>query len=174
MAKTARDGYRHAQMWIDFFYDVGTATEEMVKEVVVASKQARYVRQSLKRLEQRGFVVKKGNRFALSREGKKFSERYARREAVEKAHGKWDGKWRLVSFDVPVVQNRARHQLRVLLIEFGFYPLHKSVWASPYAVEGLFWHAVVDENLQPFCKAMVVEIIEGDEELRRNFKLPLA
>lgn len=174
MAKTAREGYRHAQMWIDFFSDVGAATEEMVKGIIAASRQARYVRQSLKRLEGRGFVVKRGNLFSLTQEGKRFFERRVRQETIQKARAKWDGNWRLVSFDVPVTHNRARHQLRALLTEFGFYPLHKSVWASPYAVEGLFWRTVIAENLQPFCKAMVVEVIEGDEELRRHFKLPAA
>lgn len=41
----------------------------------------------------------------------------------------WDGKWRLVIFDIPEKRRSARQFLRKKLIEWGFRKWQKSVWA---------------------------------------------
>lgn len=43
----------------------------------------------------------------------------------------WDGKWRLVFFDIPEVSRSARDQVRRLLKELGFQRLQLSVWVHP-------------------------------------------
>ena len=43
----------------------------------------------------------------------------------------WDGRWRMVLFDLPVEQNAARDSLRFQLRKRGFGRLQKSVWISP-------------------------------------------
>lgn len=44
----------------------------------------------------------------------------------------WDGKWRLVIFDVPVSKSRSRMALTEKLKDLGFIMVQKSVWAYPY------------------------------------------
>ena len=44
---------------------------------------------------------------------------------------KWDGRWRLVLFDVPITQNSHRKQLRRHLHDKGFGCLQNSVWVTP-------------------------------------------
>lgn len=64
--------------------------------------------------------------------------RVIRFEEMEiKRQKKWDGKWRLVMFDVPESRKRARRALSDKLRELNFYQLQKSVWvhAYPCAVE---------------------------------------
>jgi len=48
------------------------------------------------------------------------------------AHQKqdWDGKWRLVIFDIPEKRRVVRNVLRRQLINWGFQRLQHSVWAS--------------------------------------------
>ena len=46
----------------------------------------------------------------------------------------WDGKWRLISFDVPVYLKQARFALRRKLQSYGCGMLHKSVWITSRAV----------------------------------------
>lgn len=46
----------------------------------------------------------------------------------------WDGRWRFVVFDVPVVHGAARTRLRRHLRSCGFGFLQNSVWVSPDAV----------------------------------------
>jgi Phenylacetic acid-responsive transcriptional repressor len=43
----------------------------------------------------------------------------------------WDGRWRLVIFDVPMARNAHRQRLRRYLRERGFGFLQKSVWITP-------------------------------------------
>jgi phenylacetic acid degradation operon negative regulatory protein len=47
----------------------------------------------------------------------------------------WDGRWRLILFDVPVVHNAYRSWLRRYLRSRGFGYLQKSVWITPDTVE---------------------------------------
>lgn len=45
---------------------------------------------------------------------------------------KWDGKWRIVTFDVEEINKKARNRLRKKLKELGFGMLQKSVFISPH------------------------------------------
>jgi phenylacetic acid degradation operon negative regulatory protein len=47
----------------------------------------------------------------------------------------WDGRWRLVLFDVPVARNSHRKRLRRYLHERGFGCLQGSVWITPDPME---------------------------------------
>jgi len=47
----------------------------------------------------------------------------------------WDGRWRLVLFDVPVAQSTVRDRLRNHLRQRGFGYLQNSVWISPDPLE---------------------------------------
>lgn len=48
-----------------------------------------------------------------------------------KASGKWDGRWRLVMFDIPEKKRAVRDQLRRDLAKLGLGILQASVWISP-------------------------------------------
>ncbi len=43
----------------------------------------------------------------------------------------WDGKWRLVMYDIPENKRNARAQIRRLIKQLGFVQLQQSVWAHP-------------------------------------------
>ncbi|MCL5090630.1 MAG: hypothetical protein M1514_01325 [Patescibacteria group bacterium] len=45
---------------------------------------------------------------------------------------KWDGKWRLVIFDIKERYRKDRDLLRIKLKELGFGMIQESVWLSPY------------------------------------------
>jgi len=47
----------------------------------------------------------------------------------------WDGRWRLVLFDVPTTQNTHRSRLRRYLRNKGFGYLQNSVWITPDSLE---------------------------------------
>lgn len=48
---------------------------------------------------------------------------------------KWDGKWRLVIFDIAETKKFSREAFRGKLIEIGFRPLQKSIWIHPFDCE---------------------------------------
>src|SRR3989338_118105 len=48
----------------------------------------------------------------------------------------WDGKWRIVIFDIPENERRRmRDAMRQKLQKIGFYQMQKSVWVFPYPCE---------------------------------------
>lgn len=45
---------------------------------------------------------------------------------------KWDGKWRIIGFDIPEKKKQAREALRNKMRELGFITLQKSLFVLPY------------------------------------------
>ena len=80
-----------------------------------------------------------------------------------KKPNRWDGKWRLVIFDIPIRFRKAREALRWKIKDLGFVQLQKSVWIYPYPCE--------DEILfiaDFFGVGKYVEILTADSFLREN------
>ena len=48
---------------------------------------------------------------------------------------KWDGKWRIVIFDIPQELHNKRNRFRKRLKFLGFYMIQKSVFVFPYTCE---------------------------------------
>lgn len=109
------------------------------------------VDRSLKRLIRKGFVeeVVRGRtvRCQITDRGREHLMRceLARSEFVPPK--KWDGKWRLVVFDVPERWRYLRDNLRGHLLRLGLYPIQKSVWLFPYPCDDLVRLIKVDLGL---------------------------
>jgi DNA-binding transcriptional regulator PaaX len=73
---------------------------------------------------------------------------------------RWDKKWRLVSFDVPVGQSRARQKFVEQLQELNFIMMQKSLWVYPFPcfeqVEQLAGHY----NVMRYCTLMEIDRLD--------------
>lgn len=71
---------------------------------------------------------------------------------------KWDGKWRIVMFDIPEQKRLVRDLFRRNLKKWGFLPIQKSVWVSK---KNFF------DKLTEYTKALGIEswvaVIESDK-----------
>ncbi|MDP2930208.1 MAG: hypothetical protein Q8N56_01185 [bacterium] len=85
-------------------------------------------RRNLIKLQQEGHDVL----VSLTAEGKKLAGKYQINDLTVEKPNKWDGKWRMVIFDIPNTSGLIRNVFRGKLREFGFYPLQKSVWIFPF------------------------------------------
>lgn len=85
---------------------------------------------------------------------------------------RWDGKWRLVLFDIPTELRTARDALRHLLKRLGFVQLQKSAWIYPYdcAEEIRFLRSFFNISEEQL-RYIVVEQIGEDSTYRKRFKL---
>lgn len=84
---------------------------------------------------------------------------------------RWDGKWRVVIFDVPEKYKKFRDTFRMRLRQMGLYQLQKSVYVSPYPC---FHEIEFLRELYGIAVTVVyltVEKIEDDAFLRTHFKL---
>lgn len=84
----------------------------------------------------------------------------------------WDGKWRVVIFDIPEQARKRRDQLRGLLKRNGFKKLQASVFISPFALNRAAVEYLKQTKLIDFIRILRVDEIDDDRDLLRLFKLP--
>jgi len=109
---------------------------------------------------------------ALTKKGRRRAGRFQINSLEIKKPKKWDGKWKLVIFDIPQHQRIKREAFRGKLKELGFYPLQKSVWVCPYKCDGEIsllreFFGLSDKEI----RMITAEKIENDAFLKKIFKL---
>jgi CRISPR-associated endonuclease Cas2 len=94
---------------------------------------------------------------------------------IEKAKlpkkNQWDGKWRLILFDIPVASNNKRDKLRKLLKANNFYMLQASVFISPYPLNREAISYLRSTGLIGYIRILRVDEIDEEKDLKKHFKL---
>src|SRR3989344_1259060 len=131
---------------------------------------------SLRRLRKSNLIILKDRgddnfTYQLTQKGKKNVEEvnFEKLEIVKPA--KWDGKWRLITFDIPENRKAARDALRFKMKELKFYQLQKSVFVCPYPCEKEILFLCEFFEVFKFVDIIIAEKIHNDAVLRRVFKL---
>lgn len=137
----------------------------------------RRINQAVYRLECAGLVRttgERGNRkVILTKKGRATIETVYTNEYHIPEPAFWDGKWRVVMFDIRENRRRTRSQLRSLLVGTGFLRLQDSVWVYPYPCDEFI--GLVRAHLKSGTGEMlsfVAEALESDKKLREHFRLP--
>lgn len=144
------DGYIRLE---DFLYNTGcyaygSGWEYPLKKADLA--------QAFKRLRERGlieFVSDQELEYRLTDKGKQ----KAVWEALSADKREWDGKWRLVIFDIPEKRRQARNLLRGSLKKWGFVHWQKSVWASKKDCLKPLWNFIKSVGIEDW-----VIVLESD------------
>ena len=137
------------------------------------NKQARnHFKTSIYRLKHRNLVVgeRRGKNvvFMLTEEGSRVAKRLQLKLQMAKK-GKWDGKWRIMIFDIPEKLRGKRDLLRKELISFGFMQLQKSVWTYPYPLPTEFKELWNETGISHHYLIIEASKIESDKSLRDFF-----
>lgn len=121
-----------------------------------------------------------GHLAIVTRQGQKFislTKKGELRMLLQKARlehaGKWDGKWRLVIFDIPESARHLRNQLRKLLKQNNFARLQASVFISPYAMNREALNFLALSGLMDFVRILRVDEMDDDAKLRKKFGLTM-
>lgn len=83
----------------------------------------------------------------------------------------WDGKWRMVVFDVPEQFRNGRNALRQKLKNMGFKELQKSVFVFPYDCKKEIDFLVEVFHIEKYVRFAVLEFIDNSNKLIEEFKL---
>ncbi len=130
---------------------------------------------SIKRLLDRGLLKKQLRRnteyLELTDAGKRVLLKYQLEGLSKSQHKKWDGKYRVVIFDISEQRKKTRDHLRRILRSFGFICLQNSVWIYPYHCEEIIELLKQYLDLKGEVIYMTVESIENDERLKESFGL---
>jgi DNA-binding transcriptional regulator PaaX len=84
---------------------------------------------------------------------------------------KWDGKWRIVIFDIPETKHSLRTKIRAHVRAFGFKKLQGSVWVYPYDCEDLILLLKAELKIGVNLLYIIADAIEYDLPLRKEFGL---
>ena len=84
---------------------------------------------------------------------------------------KWDGKWRVVIFDIKEKRRGVRNKLRAELQNIGFVRLQHSVWVFPYECEEFLIMLKADVRIGKDVLYLVSEHVENDAHLKKIFNL---
>lgn len=83
----------------------------------------------------------------------------------------WDGKWRVIIFDVPEKRKGLRDKIRLTLNNIGFVRLQDSVFVYPYPCEDLIVLLKADFKIGKDVIYIIADSIENDRELHQHFNL---
>ena len=82
---------------------------------------------------------------------------------------RWDGKWRLVLFDIPEKNRLFRDILREHLRNLKFLKLQHSVFVSPYPFEKPIQELVSLYSASPYVRIVTATNIDNEPALRKHF-----
>jgi len=121
------------------------------------------------RLEKEGYlqtVEEKGEkRYRATLKGKAKILRYL------KKNKKWDGKWRIVIFDIPETKKKMRNYFREKLFDLGFRKLQESVWICPYNIADIVEELIQLCQAKPYIHYLLVEELDNKDVLMELFKI---
>lgn len=129
-----------------------------------------HINECFNSLIKNGLVAKdKNGRLSLTEKGELRLFRY--QEEVGRLNKKWDGKWRIVIFDIWEKSRKKRDFLRNELAEFGFIKLQNSVWITPYECEEYVNLLKMDVGIGRGVVYIVADRVDNELSLKKRFGL---
>jgi DNA-binding transcriptional regulator PaaX len=153
------------QAWRNVFYPKIKSLEDYFPSEVKRSGGV-LVRKGLVDIEKddNGWVVK------INEKGRKEVLKY-KLDEFKCRGGPWDGKWRMVFYDVAELNRRRRDKLRYYLRKLGLYQMQESVWVGPYDVTGEVKYVREVLGVPHGVKMGVLEQLENEEDLKEIFNI---
>lgn len=135
-----------------------------------------YISIAIKRLAKRNFIkiIKNldGHQYTeITTLGKRVLLKYEIEGLARNKPLKWDGKFRVIIFDIKEEKRKTRDELRRIIENFGFIYLQKSVWIYPYPCENIISLLKANLYIDDELLFMIVDKIDNDTWLKEKFKL---
>lgn len=112
----------------------------------------------------------KGVDFAtLTEYGRKRASIYKIDTLVTRKSKHWDGKWRMIIFDIPESHRKERDAIRHRLRQLNFFKLQDSIWIYPYDCRRAIAHLADYYNLKNHLHFAIVDVFDQEDEARRFF-----
>lgn len=132
-----------------------------------------YLKRTLRRLEKQKLIeISESGNYQIVKvtdRGQMRILKYALDELVIEKPKSWDGKWRLVSYDIPKKKENLRKTFREYLTAWGFYPFHESVFLHAYPCEKEIEFLREFLGLGEYVRILKVNGIENDKPFKDFF-----
>lgn len=136
-------------------------------------RQIESIKRSRDSLIKRGLIENKNGQLKITPGGRRYLFRclsLGDNKELNK-NKKWDGKWRVLIFDIPETRRFDRTNIRQALVSIGFMRLQDSVWIYPYGCENIISLLKAETESEENVLYMIVEALENDEEVKKYFGL---
>ena len=135
--------------------------------------QIRSAVNSLKRQKLIEYVCDKNGKTVvrITKKGKTRLRAFAIDTIEIKRQKRWDGKWRLVMFDIPMRFTKGREALRHHLKDLNFFQFQKSAWIFPYPCEDEIIFIANFFGVGNYVEILTVDNIWKEEKLKKYFHL---
>ena len=110
-----------------------------------------------------------GKFIQLTEKGKFELQRLTQGEWKNKRRKRWDGKWRVIIFDIPEFRKKDRYKITRILKQLGFFRLQDSVWVYPDDCEDLIKIMKADLKIGLAVTYIIADSIEGDGKVAEFF-----
>ncbi|MFA6226918.1 MAG: hypothetical protein WC631_00320 [Candidatus Paceibacterota bacterium] len=130
-----------------------------------------YINSVVSKLTKSGFLERGKNGISLTKKGERELEKIESRDYKIQKPKKWDGKWRILIFDISETKKYTRDSIRRTLMMIGFIKLQNSVWVFPYDCEDLITLLKVDLMIGKDMLYIIADKIEHDSVLKSRFGL---
>ncbi|OHB15276.1 MAG: hypothetical protein A2431_01635 [Candidatus Zambryskibacteria bacterium RIFOXYC1_FULL_39_10] len=140
-------------------------------KMIPGFRQKESIEVSRKRLINKGMMELKNSELKITSKGRFFLARNTFYKKTKINKEKWDGKWRVLIFDIPEHLRFVRDQIRATLVSVGFRRLQDSVWIYPYDCEELIILLKADLEIGKDLLYMIVDTLEADEDIIDYFGL---
>ena len=107
----------------------------------------------------------------LNENGKQKALRFNLEKLEIKKPTRWDGKWRIVMFDIPEKLKKLRDSLRFHFQEIGLNELQKSVLVYPYPCNNEIEFILELYNARKYVRFILAEKIDNELHLKKKFNL---
>lgn len=153
---------------------------QLLKYVIKTPRQKKnrlyYIKSTIHRMSDKGLVRLEKNYAGqtvvrLTAKGRMELKRYTRGDLKIEKPKRWDGKYRLIIFDIKEWKRKTRDELRHWLEHLRFVRLQNSVWVYPYPCREVI--VLLKSNFKIGKEVLYVtaEEIENDHWLRQKFNL---
>ncbi|MEK7139813.1 MAG: hypothetical protein AAB805_00650 [Patescibacteria group bacterium] len=134
------------------------------------------LRRSIRSLYQAKMVSEKSNldgtvTITLTEKGKRRALTYDIENMSIPRPKKWDGKWRVVLFDIPEKYKKTRDLFRIHIRSLGFYEFQKSVFVHPFECIDEIEYLVKFHNIGSHVRFILAEAIDDETSLKHHFGL---
>lgn len=136
-------------------------------------RQGEGIHAARRRLIEHGLVAYDGKFLSLTSTGEKMLRRLEAVDFALKKPKHWDGKWRVLIFDIPEYRKGLRDRVRRTLAAIGFIRLQNSVWLYPYDCEDLIVLLKSEFKIGKDLLYLIVDSLEYDTPWKRHFGLSL-
>lgn len=115
------------------------------------------------------FVENKERYIELTPKGRKILKEVVFNNLKIDIPKRWDGRWRMVIFDIPEENKNSRDIVREKLKQIGFLRIQKSVYLFPYECTKEIVFLAERLNIKNNVLISISEIIQGERKIIKKF-----